>query len=243
MLSELKADNVSSIGDTTQSTQVATKIKTTFFDLQVEDALTPSYKLLQLDGLGDTTKPTHMQIPDRIADLCWVMYDTRTSATDTRVRFTNMDYVLPDEFIERTKDRNSDDSTVSIVTDFDGTSLLIRLDKNPEYFTSLDEKYLVFDSYDSDIDDTLQTSKTLARVEEVRQFTLTDGFVLDLPDKLFQWVYNEALSRCFNDLKEEPNAKAEQRARKANSRLRRSESKLTGLLGQRSFNFGRTPTK
>jgi len=80
----------------------------------------------------------------------------------------------------------------------------------PTYYTSFDENYIVFDSYDSDVDTSLQNSKVQCYGKRYPTFTMSDAFTPDLPVQMFSYLLNEAKSTCFLTLKQAPNQKAEQ---------------------------------
>ncbi len=116
---------------------------------------------------------------------------------------------------------DSDNSTVDEVTDNSGAKLLIKNNKQPEYYTSFDDQWVVFDSYDSAVDSTLQTSKTRCWITLAPSFTLTDTFVPDIPTEAFPALLAEAKSTCFTRLKQMPEGKSEQQSRRQRTWLSR----------------------
>ncbi|MHA2069476.1 MAG: hypothetical protein ACXABY_34370, partial [Candidatus Thorarchaeota archaeon] len=96
-----------------------------------------------------------------------------------------------------------------------GTKLRIKNNSQPTYYTSFDDDYIVMDSYDSSIDNTLQASKSRAFVVKVPVFNeVDDTYVPELDDNLFPLFYNEAKSVCFSLLKGGPDPKIDQAARR-----------------------------
>ncbi len=132
---------------------------------------------------------------------------------------------------------NADNDNVIEVTDFSGSKLLITNNQPPMYWTSFDDTYIVCDSYDADVDSTLQNSKTqcLAYVETVWEHT--DEFVPNLPAEAFAALEEEAKSTAFITLKQMVNTKAEQKSARQNRWLSRKAWRTAG--GIQYSDFGR----
>ena len=110
-------------------------------------------------------------------------------------------------------------------------------DTSPTYFTSFDDEYLVFDSYDIDVDSTLQTSKTQCQGKVRTSFSLVDTFIPDLPVQMFSYLLNESKSTCFLVLKQSANQKAEQHS--ISQRRRMSQEAWRVKKGITYPNYGR----
>lgn len=205
----MESDEVNSINDTIESLQIAQMVKTTYYNI-IDGRDWPWLKeMFQLTGLGLTTKPSHMQIPETIIDVLWIRYNSRT-VTDTKDNYKKIQYKTPEEFIAITDARNSSLANIDTITDYGGTPLFIVNDAAPTYYTSFDENYVVFDSYDSDVDTSLQSSKVKCYGKRNPTFTLSDSFTPDLPVQMFSYLLNEAKSTAFLTAKQTVNQKAEQ---------------------------------
>lgn len=234
ILNSLDSDEVNSINDTLESLQIAQIVKTTYYNIIDGKDWPQLYQLYQLTGLGNTNKPTHMAIPSDVVDVDWVRYNVRTS-TDTKDRFTKIDYISPEEFIDLVNARDSSATNVQQVTDV--VTLNIIDDKAPQYWTSFDNDYIVFDSFDSDVDTTLQESKTQCYGKRHPTFSLTDAFVPDLPVQAFSYLLAEAKSTAFIELRQSPNSKAEQHSISQRRKMSQESWKAGG--GVKYPNFGR----
>ena len=208
ILSSMDADTVNSFSDTIESEQVAYVIRDVYYDLINNIEIPEHRKLITLTALGDTAKPSHMQIPDGIRRIDEVRYNTVKSG-DTAKDYTRITWMEPEAFLKLSLSRNSDDSTVSVVS-IDGGEVLIRDDKAPDYYTSFDDTFLVFDSYDSGVDSTLQSSKFIVWAIQEPTFTMSDTFTPDLDVDMFPWLLNEAKSVAHVEINQRANAKAEQ---------------------------------
>jgi len=209
ILSDMDSDEVNSINDSVESLQVAQIIKTTYYNIIDGRDYDFLYELFQLDASGTSSRPTHMKLPENIIDLKYIKYNCKT-LTDTKDKYLKIKYLMPEDFMEVVDSRDSSKSNVTVVTDPTGISINVMNDKAPEYFTSFDDENLVFDSYDSEVDTTLQNNKTQCHGKRSVAFTLLDSFTPDLPVQMFSYLLAEAKSTSFMTLKQMPNAKAEQ---------------------------------
>jgi hypothetical protein len=90
-----------------------------------------------------------------------------------------------------------------------------RNDKAPEYYTSFDDRQIVFDSYDADVDSTLQKSKTICFGLKESSWTKSDAFVPALDSQQFHLLLQEAKAQAWVELKQLTNEKAERKARRS----------------------------
>src|SRR6267142_3347837 len=97
ILSSLSSDEVNSIGDTTESLQVAEIIRTTYFNIISRVGITSHNQLIQLDPSLDPSSPVLMYIPAGIGRLEWLKYFD-SNILDTAIGSThgiNVDIVPP----------------------------------------------------------------------------------------------------------------------------------------------------
>ena len=225
ILSDLDSDEVNSINDTIEAMQVAQIIKSTYFNIIDGKDWPFLYQFFQLTASGTTARPTHMLIPETVASVDVIKYNKRLS-TDTYDRYEDVQYKTPSDFLDLVNGRLSNASDVLVVTDTTGITLNIITDTPPKYFTSFDDEYVVFDSYDTAVDNTLQTSKTQCHGKVQPVFSLIDTFVADLPTQMFSYFLNEAKSTCFLVLKQAANSKAEQHSVSQRRRMSQEAWKL-----------------
>lgn len=236
ILSDMNSDEVSSITDTVESMQVAQIIKSTYEELMGRKNWPHLQKLLKLDSSLTTSRPTHMAVPSTIKEVISVSYN-KQNINQTSPRWNEVEWLYPDEFLQKTNDRNTDNANTDEIEDVSGVKLLIKNDKAPTYFTSFDDENIVFDSYDSEMDSTLQSSKTQVLAYVLPSFTLTDTFVPDLPAEAFPALLAEAKSVCFARIKQAPDSKAEQQSRRSMNWISRKNWQVAG--GWQFPNYGR----
>lgn len=239
ILLSLDADEVNSIDDTLEATQVANIIQNTYLDMASNRNWSGQRRLITFNHSGTPERPTHLKSPDNIKELHSFRYDT---SKDPEVfQYTELQYREPDEFLRITSQRRSNDCNMKVVRDFGGTPLVVATNQPPRFWTSFDDTYIVCDSYDHELDDALKASKTQLLVTLFPTFRMVDDFVPDMPIEAFQALYNEAKSTAFVEVKQVSNQKAEQAARRQQTWLSRKEWQLKG--GTKFPNYGRRSAK
>jgi hypothetical protein len=203
---------VSTIDDTIEAQQIASIAEKVFHDLN-EDVFNDEKlsNLVQLESLADSTKPNYLKLPDSVSRISEskVMYDI---STNSDIRMQEIDYMPPEDFMEYIGSRGSD-ATTTTVTDFSGYKMVINNDKMPKYYTDFDDTYLVFDSWDSVEESTLQGSKSGIITKVRRTWTTSDSYEIDLPDWFHSTYLNAVIAEATMVLKEEPNMLAMKKAR------------------------------
>ena len=147
--------------------------------------------------------------------------------TETRNKYEKVIYKTPEEFLDIVNVRDSSSTDVQVVVDSTNIQLNILNNKAPEYFTSFDDETLVFDSFDSSIDSTLQNSKLQCYGKRSVAFSLDDDFIPDLPVQMFTYLLNEAKSTCFARIKQVADAKSEQNSISQKRRMSQDAWKVT----------------
>jgi hypothetical protein len=240
ILSDMDSDEVESVDDTIEAEQVVTILKATFYSM-ISNRLWPHLRRsIQIDPVSDVTKPTHMKLQDEIKELCFINYNKAKSG-DTRKKYESVTYLEPDQFIHKTNQNDDSKSEVLTVTDFGGIEFFVRNDTPPKYYTSFDDSYIVFDSYDNAVDSSLQNSKVQAQAYVIPSWTSSDTFIPDLPDDAFTLLVEEAKSRASLRLKQVADQKAEQEAGRQNRWLARKARRVAG--GIKYPDYGRVGRK
>lgn len=236
VMNDMDSDEVNSISDTVEATQIANICRSVYYDIITTVDLPEHMGLMTVTGLSDTSKPNYMD-----ADSVTEIKELRYNISDTigELEYKLISYVPPDEFIQKIVSRDTTQAEVILVQDpASGISLPILNNKMPDYFTSFDDRYLCFDSYDSSVENTLQTSKTMVLGVRLPSFTLSDSAVPDLDDTIFPYYLAEVKSRALSLLKGGPDPKIEQFARKhryfqRNNRSKTGEMRVLNDYGRR----------
>lgn len=238
ILNDLDSDEVDSIDDTTEASQIAQIVKSTYFAMISNRDWPHLRRGVKMEASGLLSKPTHMRLPDNVKRMSFVHYN-KAALGETRRKYLPLKWVESDEFLRMTNARNDDADNIDVITDYSGIELLIRNDKAPEYYTSFDDNNIVCDSYDKAVEDTLQQSKTQAQGYVNPEWVMQDDFIPDLPEEAFTLLQEEAKSRASMKLKQMPDQKAEQEAGRQNRWLSRSNWRVKGGIQYPSYGRGR----
>ena len=236
VLNDIDSDEVNSISDTVEATQIANVCRSVYYDVITTVDLPEHMELMTVSGLSNSSRPNYMDA-NSVTEIKELRYNV--SETIGELEYKLIDYVPPDEFIQKIVTRDTSQTEVIIVTDpTNGISLPILNNKMPDYYTSFDDRYLCFDSYESSVDNTLQTSKTMVLGVKLPSFTMVDSAVPDMDDTIFPYYLAEVKSRCFSMFKGGPDAKVEQFARKhryfqRNNRWKTGEQRVLNDYGRR----------
>ena len=240
ILNDMDSDAVNSIDDTVESVQVADIVRSCFYEMVSNRNWASHKKLIPLENVSNVLLPNYLKLPDNLKELTSFKYDKRKQETDS-LEYQDVYYMFPDEFLSFVSRRNSNNTNVQTVSDFNGAKLLVINDVAPSYWTSFDDKYLVVDSFNSAIENTIQGSKTQCLAVIFPAFVVADDFVPDLPIEAFSALEEESKSTAFVALKQTANQKAEQKASRQHRWLARKDWQASG--GIRYQDFGRKSRK
>lgn len=236
ILNEMDSDEVNSIDDTVESQQVAKIIEDCYFEMIGNRNWPHLKKLIQLDHSGDISKPNYLKLPENLKELSDFKYE-KQKLEDVNILLQDVKYLHPDSFLRFIQSRNSSNNNVETIIDFSGTKILTINDQAPSYWTSFDDVYLVTDSYDKQVDDTLKKSKTQAHAYINPTWERLNESIPNLPIEAFPALLEEAKSTSFFVLKQMVNQKAEQKASRQQRWLSRKAWRANG--GVRYPNYGR----
>lgn len=228
ILTVMTSDEVNSITDTSEAEGVA-RIVMSVFESQVSTKDWPSHKgLIQLDSFSDNDRPTHCSLPSFTKRLVSVYYNKRTAAEPTRDRYKVVKWMENDAFQQYINARDSTATICERITDPSGVKLLILNNKHPNYYTSFDDETVVFDSYESDVDDTIQPSQMQVVAYTMPQATFSDSWEPDLPAEAIKGLIEEAKSVARFQLDSVSDTKAEQEAKRQRRWISRNAWSVNG---------------
>lgn len=240
IMNDTSSDFVNSIDDTEESVQVAQIVKSTYLAWMSNRNWEHLKRMVPLVAYGDGSRPTYMKVNEQIKELISVNYNV-IKVGETKKSYQSVKYVEPDKFLFMANQLDSTATNVDTILDPSGIEVMIRNDKAPQTFTSFDDNTLVFDSYDSAIDTTLQGNKFQAMAYIIPSWTHTDAFIPDLPAEAFSGLIEEAKSKATFKLTREPDQKAEQEAARQNRWLARKNWQVAG--GIKYPDYGRKSRK
>ena len=240
IMNDLDADEVNSIGDTAESTQVAAIVKSTFYELISRHDWPHLKSLGQLTSVADTTKATMLKIPEDTSRMDGLTYN-RKRLGEARNRWEVLNYKEPEDFLRTANSYISTEDNVQDVVLPGGATIGVKNDKAPQHWTSFDEEYIVLDSFDSDVESTIQGLNTQVMFYRTPSWSVSDTFVPDMPTEAFPGLIAEAKSAAALRLNQAADEKAEQQAVRQHRRM--SNQSWVARGGIRRANYGRTPGK
>ena len=220
ILNDMSGDYIESITDTEEAEQVANIVKSTYRSILSNRNWRHTHRLLKLNVASDSSKPTHASIADDLKELTAINYDKNSVSGESK-KYRPVKYIENDDFLRHCNSRNSTASNVDTVLNDNGVELFIYNDKQPDYYTSFNDKDIIFDSYDSDVDATIQASKIQAMGYVYPDFEMSDTHVPDLPNEGFSLLVEESKSKASLKLRQVPDNKAEQESARQNRWLSR----------------------
>jgi hypothetical protein len=245
ILSSMDSDEVNSINDTTEAQQVVGVIKTVYHDIVSVGELPRDDDLFQLTPSLDANLPVTMYLPEDVNDIRWLKYDNQT-ADDTRVNYQPLTPMLLIDFIQMATSLDPTETGVFSYTQTVGSNtwtLYGRNDTAPRYYTTTNDRTMLFDAYDAEVDTTLQGSKTMGFGQKTYPWISADTFVPPLDNKQSQRLLHESKALAFAELKQSQHLKAEKSAREIRIDQQSSKHKIPTYSDyDQVVDMGRHPT-
>ena len=245
ILSSLDGEEINSIGDTTESMQIVGFIRNSYEEMMASLNSPNTGTLFELQPSNDPTQPTVMYLPDTMQNLMWIKYD-KSTPDNPNYSYQPVEFIDLETFLIRMYSINQlpqNDVTTFILTLDTGTfNIYCKNNKPPDYYTTIDEHILLFDSYSANLETTLMGNKTSCFGEKVQTFIEDDNWVPNLPPKEFALLENEAKSQAFVEQKQSQNPVAERRAKSGWIRTQRQKVGIPSYANSKldtDTNYGR----
>ncbi len=225
VLQSIEADPVNELDETPEAVSVKHIVRDAYLDMATQSDQPWLRAKGTLTGLGDTDQPTTMEIPSDVKRLLWVRYNNRPVHWRDPLSFQKL---LDGRII-----------AADSITTVDGYFN----DRAPQWWTTFDDQFIVFDAYDSDEEATLQTSNSMIWAEYTPVWTDDDGdFIPLLPEHLFPALLSEAKADAWQILKQTTNPREERRAKRGVNRTQgqgRERVRAADTKTNQGVNFGR----
>lgn len=221
--------DIDSIYDTDESTDIAYICERMYYHLaQRYNNIGWTGGIGTLEGLGDTTRPNYMRIPENVQRIqsARIQYNRATSEGNTMVLYKDVKYLEPQQFLDHQLGLSDAIPNTMIVNDPSGVEFVIKTDKAPDYCTSFDQDLLVFDSYDSETDTTLQQTKSRIEFTSEEVFLLQDDFIIPIPSSLSTLYTDLCIAEASTQLRQEPAQEVQRRARAALIRMQQKSNRV-----------------
>lgn len=237
-LEALGSDEVNSISDSVESTQIAEIAQDAYYELMNQQDWPHLLKLQQLESVADSTKPNYLRIPDAVVRIDQIKYDNTDPLDATLgdlIQINEVQWCPNEAFLDLTQARNTERDDVVTITDYSGVRYHILDDERPQWWTSFDDEYAVFDALNVTIDSTLQGNKSQCLCKSLPDFVIADATVADIPAHVYQIWLAEVKSTAMLYMRQEVSPKDEQRARRGLAVSRRDASRTDSNDGKVKF--------
>lgn len=236
VLSSMGSDNVNTINQTEESSQVANIIKEAYYKILHERDWPFLAQLAQLEGPAAIAYPTRVHIPDNVSRIIWLKYNSAPNHAGggdggggaVPREMKTVTYKAPEDFINLLDSRDSTAANVVEYYDTSGISLNLINDKMPSFWTSFDDEYIYFDSYDVLTESTVQASKTSTHAIVEPAWSHTDIAVPDLPVHMFPMLLAQATTMATRKIKQEKDEFEERDAKRQRTRIQATKWRENG---------------
>ena len=192
----VNASRVDSIYDTDESLKIAKIVKETFEEMVLSQEIQTALELFHLQSASNSPAKTKLYLPDKALTLDIVKYTNKDGKIYAPV------YLEPMEFVSRSLDLDVTMDTVETVVDTEaGITYNIQNNKDPSFYTLIEGKYLILDSYNGDVEDTVQGRKALVYGHTLPEFELKDEFVPDLQEQQFPVLVSRSKTAADMELR------------------------------------------
>ena len=237
IMNDMDGDVVNSFADTEESMQAAYIVRSTFEELMTLRDAPHLRHMAPLNNVSDSSRPNYLKLPENVSRLEYVAYNQKKAVGDRDV-MREVDYLHPDEFLRKVNGRNPDNDNVTVIQDFEGATLNILNDNPPKYYTSFDDRHIVFDGWVKDISTTLTEGQSQAIYYSFPQFIMEDEFVPEIPAEWFPLLVAEAKSAAIYKLRQTADQKEEQKSKRQQRAMSQRGWRAHG--GIRYNNYGRS---
>lgn len=192
-----------------------------------------------LDSVTDDERPNYLKIPDNVQRIhtCTMYYNAVDNLR--QVNYLPVEYLEPEMFLHKMSQRSERLGYSQVVEDFGGSKFVIYNNSHPRWWTSFDGKYVVFDSYDKGVEDTLHESKSRIVYNEESVFLQQDDFIIPIPEHLSELYRDLVIVECYEHLLQQ-NAPASM-VRRVASRMAtaQQQERKTGSMNRGKRVYGR----
>lgn len=199
----MDSDDINSISDTEEALQITTIVEETYNELMTRKEWNHLKIPRQLESLSDADYPSTLKIPEDVMQIDTVRYDVTRDSADP-VEYQTIKYKHPNDFLDYILTRRSPSSEIdSLTVKGSGVPLLVYNDRPPTFWTSFDDQFITFDSYNINVEDTVRGNKSIVYAVVLPEFNKnSDEFIPEMPARMFPLFLAECKKACFFYLKD-----------------------------------------
>lgn len=217
-----QVDSIFDSEESTQAAQIAEHVFNTIVDKNRDQMC--STVVRSLDASTDGDLPCVLRVPSEIRRIhnSEIWYNVHKTGG---VQWHRVQFIDPVDFLALASG-STNDAPDTEVQHINGVPFIICNKKDPDYCTTFDDKTIVFDSYNSDIDTTLQESKTKVIATEAPVFLLQDDFLIPLPERMLSGYTDTVINECAVALRSVGNPNVARRANQFLSKMQQTQKTI-----------------
>lgn len=218
ILSSMDSDDVNFIDDTEESIQVATVVQETYYHIISQKDWKHTERVVELESVSDADRPNLLRMPDNILEMWNLRYEKVGDESNARA-FAKVQYEKPNDFLDRVYTRELDGDNIIEVT-LDGIPYFIYNDRHPTFWTSFDDEFIMFDSYNAIVESTVQGNKSIIQCYVNPTWLVEDTFIPQMAEKHFPLLLEESKRACHLYFKQQDSPVDARRALRSWNTLR-----------------------
>lgn len=196
----------------------------------------PHGRVLPLESLADTSRPTHLLIPEQVQRIQDSVLEYNYD--DERTSYYQLTYLQPLEFLRLIRNRTGDDTGAVVVLEDTGAEYVVYNNRQPQHWTSFDDQHIVMDSWNLEESDTVVASRCRMYATVIPTFTLEDDFVIPVPAHLEHTFLDNFVDEAALLMRNEALPRVAQRARASRIKLQQ-DHRRSGSQGSSKPKYGR----
>jgi len=155
-----------------------------------------------------------------------------------KAQYKLLTYLHPEEFIDYVRGRTALTPGAQVVVVPGGVSITVLTNKQPDYWTSFDDRTLVFDSWNTEDSATIVSARCRMFVQNNTPFFVGDEFLIPLPDHLLPVLLDNFIDEAALLMRNEALPRTAQHARAGRIKLQQ-DHRRTGSMGSKKHKYGR----
>ena len=215
-------DPINSIEDSPESEDLAVMAKGVFEEIITWDEWPDTFKIASLDYVSDYDCPVALKINDDFRYIESVEY-----FIEDRNTFRTLDYYTPPRFLDATNWYFNDTHHIKVKGyGIDSSFVPVLNNKDPQYYTTFDDKHIITNSYDYERESNLQESNCRVWVCVVPDFKIEDNFILNYQQDLINLFISELKVAASYYMNQQDNPRDRKQTLRILNKLRRYKGKV-----------------
>lgn len=229
-----QVDSIFDSEESMQAAQIAEHVFNTIVDKNRD--LMYCTVVRSLDPSMDNALPCVLRVPSEIRRIhnSEIWYNVHEG---TGVQWHRVQFIDPVEFLALSNGASTDPDNTA-VQQINGVPFIICTNKHPDYCTTFDDQVLVFDSYNSAVDTTLQESKTKVISTQIPVFLIEDSFEIPLPERMLSGYTDTVINECAVALRAVGNPNVARRTNQFLSKMQQTQKTIGNKMSVQK-RFGR----